>query len=333
MELFNEVKNSYYTCIQNIINQMILDNEEFDSKKIIDYLSESAFNIDENLLNVKGDKFLKELFEDNKNIKTVSLLKKYNDRFEPVFDEAIPSMLTTVELEYLKSILEDNSSKMILGEELYSKLTDKLSDVESLLWNEFCLFQGIRNNADSLMESGLANNIKIISEAIVKEKSLVYSSRTKGGVEYNNVTGIPYRILYSPRTGRFQLIILTDEERPILVNVNSITDLKLGDDYIDAQRRAVELIESKKKYDEPLVLEITDIYGAVERCFSLFSYYHKEAYFDEVAMKHILKIYYYDFDKSELVRDVLSLGDAVLVRSPEDIREAVISRVRKAYFA
>ena len=36
--------------------------------------------------------------------------------------------------------------------------------VNSLRLNEFCFFQGIRNNVDNFTELGLANNIKIIIE-------------------------------------------------------------------------------------------------------------------------------------------------------------------------
>lgn len=332
MELFNEVKNCYYTCMQNIINQIILDGEEFDSQSILECFSNNAYNIEDNIDSKTGDKFLKELFEERNNIKSVALLNESDGFWKPTIEEAVPIIFTKVELRYLKTLLDDSGFCALIGEQLYNKLVDNLSSIESFKWNKNCAFQGIRNTADNLLESELVDKIKIIIEAIIEEKSLIYKNIAKDGSEYKN--GIPYRILFSPRTGRYQLIIITKEQdRPILVNIKNLTDVKLGEVYKDMHKRAAELIEVKKRWSDPLVLEVKDIYGSVERCFSLFSYYHKEAYYDENKKKHILKIYYYDFDKNELVRDILSLGDAVIVKSPDNIRQAVINRIRMAYFA
>lgn len=333
MELFNEVKNCYYTCMQNIVNQIIIDGVEFNSKRIMKCFSENAFNIEECKSSKIGDNFLSELFKESDSIKSVALLKEFDGCFEPAINEPVPVMLTKIEMRYLKTLLHDSGFCNLLEKKLCKKLNDNLSKVESFKWQKNCVLQGVKNYADNLSDYEMAEKIKIIIKAIVEEKSLFYTNRAKDGTEYVNKTGIPYRILYSPRTGIFQLIIVSDKkDRPILLNIQNMTCLKVGVICKGIHKLVAELIEQKKKQDEPLVLEVKDIFGSVERCFSLFSYYHKEAYYDETARKHILKIHYYDFDKSELIRDILSLGDAVLVRSPEGIRKQVIDRIKKAYF-
>lgn len=331
MELFNEVKNCYYTCMQNIINRIVLEGENFDSKQILEYFSNNAYNTKENTSSENGDKFIKELFEESNNIKSVALLTKSESFLKPSLDEAVPIMFTKMELQYLKTLLDYKGFCMLLGEKICRKLNVNLSKVESFKWQEICISNGIKKATDNVLEPDLASKIQIIVEAIIDEKSLIYKAMAKDGSEYKN--GIPYRILYSHRTGVFQLIIVSKEQdRPILVNIQNLTDIELGDVCKDMHKHASELIDKKKNYDAPLVLEVKAIYGSVERCFSLFSYHHKEAYYDETIKKYILKIYYYDFDEKELVRDVLSLGDAVLVRSPENIRQQVIDRIKKAYF-
>lgn len=331
MELFNEVKNCYYTCMQNIINQITLDGEDFDSQRILKYFSINAYNIGSNVESKIGDRFLKELFEESGNIKSVSLLNQFGMFWKPVVNEAVPIMFTKVELRYIKTLLEDSGFCSLIGKQLSNKLINNLSNIESFNWKENCIFQGIRSTADNLLETDLGNKLKIIIEAIIEEKSLLYKNIIKDGSEYKN--GIPYRILYSPRTGRYQLIIVTKEQdRPILANIQNLNDVRVGEVCKDMHKHVAKLIEKKKKWDDPLVLEVNNIYGSVERCFSLFNFYHKEAYYDESIERHILKIYYYDFDESELVRDILSLGDAVIVRSPDNIRQEVINRIKRAYF-
>ena len=99
-----------------------------------------------------------------------------------------------------------------------------------------------------------------------------------------------------------------------MANIQNLNDVRVGDVCKDMHKHFAKLIEEKKKWDDPLILEVNNIYGSVESCFSLFNFYHREVYYDESIKRHILKIYYYDFDESELVRDILSLGDGVIAR-------------------
>lgn len=48
-----------------------------------------------------------------------------------------------------------------------------------------------------------------------------------------------------------------------------------------------------------------------------------------VAAFHLL--YYYDFDRYEILQQILSLGAAATVLAPADMREAIIERLQEAW--
>lgn len=318
--------------MQNVINQMVLNETCFDNNQILDYFKERAFNVNHYLNNPVGDQFLEELFTDKKHIRDVALLTQDQEMYHASIQESIPVMPTMIELKALKSLLSLNDFEAWAGTELFKKMEYQLADVESYNWKAFYSVQGIQSDEDTLSDNGILSKINIIMKAIQESKTIQYSYTTNRNKHFDNQIAIPYKILYSLRTRRFQLILVTsDMQRPILQNIRNLSQVMLGEKSEISREKIHALIDAKKHYDDPLVLEVEEKYGAVERCFTLFSYYHKEAFYDAKTQKHTIKIYYYDFDESELIRDILSLGDAVVVRGSDSIRTKVLNRIKAAY--
>ena len=91
----------------------------------------------------------------------------------------------------------------------------------------------------------------------------------------------------------------------------------------------ISMMESKKNVN-PIVLEIIDNQNAPERSSLTFATYEKSAHYDRERRIHILKIFYYNFDESELLSKILSMGKWIKIISPAWIKEEAISRIRKA---
>ena len=62
----------------------------------------------------------------------------------------------------------------------------------------------------------------------------------------------------------------------------------------------------------------------------MFASYDKEASYDEEADTYTIQLYYYDFDRREILQQILSLG-AATVLAPADMREAIIERLQAAW--
>lgn len=63
----------------------------------------------------------------------------------------------------------------------------------------------------------------------------------------------------------------------------------------------------------------------------MFASYDKEASYDEEQDIYTLTIYYYDFDRGDILRQILSLGSAATVLSPDDMRQEIIDRLLAAW--
>lgn len=316
MELFNDYKNRYYRCIQNIINQ-IYNGEKYDKKDIRKILHNAYLEEESILVNELVNKnFFK--FEDD----IVKLRIDYN----------IPIRLNDLELAYLKMFVEDDEFNKVLNDEILEKLKKNLNDVQSLDYNKFWKRENIDKYGDSLKNNEIRNNILILEKAILNNKYIKYSSKNRNGDIFENKIAYPYKIEYSIKNNKYRLIIFFDN-RAIKINIDSITNIKILEERDVLEKEKIQIqdfIKNRKNIGEPLVLKIEDNNNTLDRCFNLFSAYDKKYYYD-TDNNLILNIYYHNFDEAEIVRDILSLGKSVIVLEPKKIRNKVVERILRNF--
>lgn len=315
MKLFNDYKNRYYRCIQNIINGIY--NGEKYTKKDIRAILQDAYLEDEIVL-------VKELvdgrffdYEDD----TASLMVGCD----------VPIRLNNLELAYLKMFVEDECFNGVLDDELLQKLKDKLDDVESLDYNKFWKRENVDKFGDEIKDEEFREKIITLEKAILENKYIKYTSKNKKGEIFKDKIAYPYKIEYSIKNNRYRLVVFCDN-RAIKINVDGIMELEiLKEKTVTAEEKAQieNFINAKKNISDPLVLKIEDNKNTLDRCFNLFSAYDKKYYYEGENL--ILNIYYHDFDKAEIIRDILSLGKSAVVLSPESVREEVIKRILRNF--
>lgn len=315
MNLFNDYKNRYYRCIQNIINGIY--NGEKYTKKDIRAILQDAYLEDEIVL-------VKELvdgrffdYEDD----TASLMVGCD----------MPIRLNNLELAYLKMFVEDECFNGVLDDELLQKLKDKLDDVESLDYNKFWKRENVDKFGDDIKDEEFREKIITLEKAILENKYIKYTSKNKKGEIFKDKIAYPYKIEYSIKNNRYRLVVFCDN-RAIKINIDVIMELEiLKEKTVTAEEKAQieNFINAKKNISDPLVLKIEDNKNTLDRCFNLFSAYDKKYYYEGENL--ILNIYYHDFDKAEIIRDILSLGKSAVVLSPESVREEVIKRILRNF--
>jgi hypothetical protein len=325
MELFNETKNRYFQIVQDIIN--LMSRKSLTEKDIKELLQEQSFNepdfeFEAALLN-KSRTRDEDLF----------LIEKDGSVYVPHIKTTIPIRPSAVEKQWLKALTEDEKLELFLKEHTIERLKSKLGNVNNIVNNSYIEYR----NTDKVTvkteeEQEIYNTcFKRVYEALRGHRFISYSYCSNNGRLYENMKGYPFRIEYSSKNNKFRLSMMpVDMSRPIKMNMDGFKSVEILE-AADPQYRkaAIEKISSKMA-ENPIVLEIEDKHNAIERCFSIFSYYDKEAYYDSEKHRHYMTLFYYEFDERELVRDILSLGSAALVISPEHIRDEIIYRAKEA---
>lgn len=144
---------------------------------------------------------------------------------------------------------------------------------------------------------------------------------------------LPYKIRYSLRWKTFELLAETEGRTVILRNLNELSDLKLTEKE-DANRKTLENMAEMLLAEETVILQVNhhrpDI---LDRCFALLRQHERFGYLlnktGEGPDIYRFEIRYLKQEEDQLIQDILSLNDAVVVKSPERIRNLVIEEWKR----
>ena len=163
-----------------------------------------------------------------------------------------------------------------------------------------------------------------------QKRQLAYANRDSSGQIYEGICS-PCRLEYDAAANCYYLIIWqSDEARAIKMRVARLESVQCLDAPIPAGTEASfqQFLASRR---QSVTLRIERQNNAVERSFMMFASYDKEASYDEDTDTYTMQIYYYDFDRREILQQILSLGAAATVLAPADMREAIIERLKAAW--
>ena len=210
MKLFNDYKNRYYRCIQNIINGIY--NGEKYSKKDIRAILQSTYLEDEIVL--------------VDNLVDGGFFNYEDDVADLMVGCDVPIRLNNLELAYLKMFVEDECFNGVLDDEILQKLKNKLEDVESLDYNKFWKRENIDKFGDNMNDDEFRDKIVTLEKAILENKYIKYTSKDKKGEIYKDKIAYPYKIEYSIKNNRYRLVVFYDN-RAIKININGIIKLEI----------------------------------------------------------------------------------------------------------
>lgn len=328
MELFHEYKNRYFNLVFKLLNLSqrglsreeiisLIDQEEYDEKLIY-----------KNLVTFEG-MLLNECDEEDR----LNLLTEENDKFYPIIKNnkslALSVRLSTIEKQWLKSMISDDMVRELLGEEIINKLENKLANVESI--SKDVIEKTNKITYDKKNYSVLKDKFFLLIDSIKRNKIIKYTSVDKMGNEYKDILALPIRIDYSLKDENIRVSVYSlVEKRSIMLLLSNVKEIEILEDMqVDIKRSdIIDNLKQKKYCKEPIVLEVTDIKGAMARCFMGFSSYERSTR-SLGDNKYEVKIFYYTFNKDEMIRKILTLGPYVVVKSPENIRNDIIDILKK----
>ena len=332
MELFNKYKNKNFAFITNYINSCVNDDSlsltEDELRKQLSGASQSSF--EEFLLSLINAYDVDESYN-------ASLLYNEGGTMHPLREISIPIRASIAEKAWLYFVLQNSKADLFLENETKEKLITALeSDIDSARFPIKSEYIDIRMFSPELhldVSDSLLKCFKTIVKAIKNHKSLYVTNNSFTGKVYENQLIYPYKLEYSPQFDSFSLSCSTaDIKRPIKMNLGNITNVVLGekiDDY-DAFLKQFEKELSKTKEKKPITIEIKNQADAYDRCAYLFSSFDTYCY-DKGNNTLIMNIYYYRFQKEEIIRNILFLGRYVKIVSPQNITDEVVASIKNAY--
>lgn len=325
MLIFDEYRNKYISCILDIINALATGTK-FTQDELVNKLTSDTFNEPEYHI-------VKQLFTNNTE-SGAAIFKSNQNSCKLTINQAIPIIPSNTELNWLATILNAPNSQLFLTKSLVDKLHHQLalSKITGYKTADIWLQKNIDTQGDNLEDLNLQNNLQLIFKALQNSQLICYSSINNQGTVFEKITARPCILEYSLRNNKYRLLVFLEPLKQLqLINVSAITSLEVLPS--TSTITATQLTNYRQQAytnSSPLILEVTAKYNTLERCFSLFAAYDKYAYFDKAKNRHILVVNFYDFEEAEIIRDILSLGSAVIVLQPNSIRTKIIARISAA---
>ncbi len=317
ISLFNEMHNSLFLLLCQLVNE-IHDGADYTQKDILRRITSlPEFQYSEAPEIEKETAIIQKLFHFEKTTELAQLFE----------DAPIPCLPTNYELSWLKNMLTDDEFSFLLPSELRRDLTHRLEHISPLYpvkkWKK------IHALGDDTQQPVLQKHLATIQTAFQKKCCLQYINIDLQKKQHSG-TAAPCRLEYDLSNNVYHLIIWNDlEERAIKLTVNKLESLALSPHPLP-KNLDQKLTSFFATHKTQATLRLRNKLNAVERCFALFSSYDKESYLEDDDT-YILIITYYTFDHYDITNKILSLGSAVTVISPSDLRKKIITCLQESY--
>lgn len=322
MELFLEGKNKNYSLLLELINSLYYENRKTISPREINDLIEShgissEFNFSQSLMN------------ENEPYNLYLLDRQADGNYSLFVENPVPVQPYRIEKQWLKHIMKNPKIKLFLGDETIAKLENMLAEYEDIVSRDSLTINRPCKQME-IIDDNLRHNFRIIIKAILENKGIEYSYKTKNETLLQNRRSIPYKLEYSMKEDLFYLISYSlDEKRPVKSLLSGFRDMfliNMEGEYNISPQDIEKSIESKKA-SHPIVLQIKNANNSLERALFLFSCFERQLDYDKENDIYILSIFYYEFEKEEVISRIFSLGRHAVVIEPEDIRDEIIKRL------
>ncbi|WAM33876.1 WYL domain-containing protein [Caldicellulosiruptor morganii] len=325
MEIFNEVKSTFYKALEEIINTAY-KNGKISQKEIQEILKKYNCNF--------PSLEKKVLATDNQESRNLYLLKKIDDSKEYALriNAPIDPYAIDIEILWLKFILGSRYVHLFLEDETIEKIKRIKAGGNFSLLPEILLPKNYSKvvKRESVVE--IDKKLRVLIKAALEKRVINYTYIARSGQKFVE-RGIPVKIQYSLKDDLLYAIIYSINSHSFAkCVVQNLNDISIGSEQGNIQQILKEYEEflKRSRAKEPIVLEVVNTRNALERAFCIFAPFEKSARFLRDKNKHQLTIHYYEFEEAEVLSRILYLGKDVVVISPERIRNEIISRVKKA---
>ena len=249
-----------------------------------------------------------------------------DDRALPFVRQPVCLIPTRGEQKYLKLMLSDSSARFLLPDALRAKLLARLED--TAVPDIAAHWSLTQDHGDDI--AALQPRLALVFAALRDRRMLICHNVDRRGRSHVSRVA-PCRLEYDAAQNRCRLVgWLASEQRAIKMNLSRLTDVQMTGEAIpaDTEEAFAAFLAARRQV---LEFTLTPRYNAVLRCFTLFAPYDKEAAYDEDSDLYMMRVFYYDFDTTEIEQQILSLGSAVTVTAPAALRARIRECLQQQY--
>ena len=311
--LFNETKNPIFPVLCSLVNE-IYNGAEYTEAELLQQLKERTGFQYNNAADIAAEQAILEKLFHFQNAKAPA---------ELYLNAPLPHLPPeNIELEWLRSLLDNPRAAFLLPTALHTKLSQQLRSIPPLIPPN--IWQHQTDTKDNPAAEPLQTYLRITLQALRQRQQITIQSKHQ--IE---TTISPCRLEYDLANGEYTLLYWNETtaapSRLILADLQklNITEYPIPDEFEE------KFDQFYQENQQTLRLRLQPKRNAVERCFALFSSFNKEAYWTN-DNTYILKINYCHIDQSEIIAKLLSLGAAVTVLEPTALQKEIIKILRSA---
>lgn len=220
--------------------------------------------------------------------------------------------LTTWELKWLKSVLNDPKMMLFISANLKAKIENIIPEnIDKINIDDVKYYD--RYYSDDFDLQLKPEIFRILIQAISEHKSVEIHYNTKSG---NMRKGIynPLIIEFSKRDNVFRLFLQSENNRRICVmNCERIISCLISNEHFDAEQAKKSLEKFNKINQRSVVLEFKNVRNIPDRILSELSPWKKTCRYNKETGIYTLKVYYHKHDEMDLVIRIMSYGAGVRV--------------------
>jgi len=315
--VFKKRKNALFQIATDLYNTALLQNQVLKPDEI-----ERAFE-DAPYERIETDVICKEFMKEANGRIGFGMFIKERNGYRPANKVPVPAVFSRDEMEWLKVMLTDDKINLFLDKATQIKLGEALEHVIPLYGKKDVYIQKNTTQQDFADES-LQHIFKIVLRAIVEKKHIRFGYYQRKNDIVTTVSALPLKIHYHGANDMFQCIVFDIEHNfKTTLNMDCIKSAVIIDSIVPSHEEQLE------NTVETAEIELSNDKNQPTQCFMLLSDYKKTVFFDEERNLYKISIQYYDFERQDLLKNILLLGYYCTILSPASLVEQIRKRLER----
>jgi predicted DNA-binding transcriptional regulator YafY len=320
--VFKKQKNAFFQIATELYNTAILQNQILKPYEIERAFEDAPYEL------IEIDAFCKEFMKEVGKRIGFGMFIKAENGFRPANKVLVPAVLSSDEKEWLKAILNDDKINLFLDHTTQQKLSEALAQ-DVLLYEKKDVYVQKNTTQQDFTDENLQRVFKTVLRGIAERKHIRFEYYKRKNDVVTTISALPLKIHYHGVNDSFQCIVFDIERNfktTTTLNMDCIKSATIIDDIVTDQKKQLE------NTVETAEIELRNEKNLPTQCFMLLSDYKKTVFFDEARNLYHISIQYYDFERQDLFKNILSLGEYCVILSPASLVEQIKKRLERLSF-
>ena len=315
--VFKKHKNALFHIAAELYNTAVIQNRSLKADEIKKAFKAAPYEP------LDVDNFLQDFMQEDNGRIGFGLFIRSKDRFLPAVTTTIPAVLSHDEATWLKTMLDDETIDLFLDTKTQEKIGKAFAH-SAPLYEKNDIY--IQKNAtqQNFCDDNFKKVFKTIVHSITEKKLVRFAYHTRKTTAPVTFTALPLKMYYHGVNNTFQCIAYDiGRKQKNTLNMERITNAELIDKPVPTiTEMPVDKVEIAR-------IELRNEKNIPAQCFMLLSDYRKTVVYDDASNLYRIAIQYYAFERQDLLKNLLSLGEYCTIISPAVLVEQIQARLTR----